>query len=108
MAKLLSPLRRRYSDEFKVGAVKLAMRRDVQVQDVAATLGIHPFMLSRWKREYREGRLTGAPARLPVSTVREQNRLRRLERQVAALRTEIELLRKANRLVLSRRGGPAD
>ena len=47
----------RYSKEFKVMAVKVANHPDVQTQDVAALLNIHPFMLSRWKKEFREGKL---------------------------------------------------
>ena len=94
--------RRRYSEEFKVRAVKLAMRRDVQIQDVAAALNIHPFMLSRWKREYREGKFAvaaGLPG-LPVQTARQQSRVRRLEREVVGLKAELDLLRRAVRLVL--------
>jgi transposase-like protein len=49
----------RYSNGFKVIAVKLASYPDIQTQDVAAALHIHPFMLSRWKKEYREGKLKG-------------------------------------------------
>ena len=45
----------RYSVEFKVKAVQLSMLESVQVMDVARTLDIHPFMLSRWRKEYREG-----------------------------------------------------
>jgi transposase len=41
----------RYSTEFKITAVKLANHPDIQTQDVAAALHIHPFMLSRWKKE---------------------------------------------------------
>lgn len=37
----------------------------VQVQDVAEALDIHPFMLSRWRREAREGRIK---ARTAVAT----------------------------------------
>jgi transposase len=47
---------RRYDDAFNVEAVELALQPDVQTQEVAARLGIHPFMLSRWKKAYREGR----------------------------------------------------
>ena len=46
-----------YSNEFKAKAVELSQLQDVQVQDVARTLGIHPFMLSRWRKEYREGKV---------------------------------------------------
>ncbi len=28
-----------------------------RVKEVAATLDIHPFMLSRWRKEYREGKI---------------------------------------------------
>ncbi|QKQ26584.1 transposase [Candidatus Reidiella endopervernicosa] len=45
----------RYTDEFKVKAVQLSFLEGVQVKEVADTLDIHPFMLSRWRKEYREG-----------------------------------------------------
>lgn len=47
----------RYTNEFKVKAVQLSQLEDVRVQDVAKTLDIHPFMLSRWRKEYREGKI---------------------------------------------------
>jgi transposase len=40
-----------YSNEFKVKAVQLSLLPDVQVKDVATTLDIHPFMLSRWRKD---------------------------------------------------------
>lgn len=46
-----------YTNEFKVKAVELSHLEDVKVQDVAKTLDIHPFMLSRWRKEYREGKM---------------------------------------------------
>jgi len=45
----------RYSDEFKSTAVRLSQLPGVEVQDVAASLYIHPFMLSRWRKQAREG-----------------------------------------------------
>jgi len=45
----------RYSDEFKIKAVEMSLHEGVQFQHVAEGLGIHPFMLSRWRKEYREG-----------------------------------------------------
>jgi transposase-like protein len=41
----------RYSEQFKATAVRLSQLPGVQVQDVAASLYIHPFMLSRWRRQ---------------------------------------------------------
>jgi transposase len=40
-----------------VKAVQLSLLSNVQVKDVADTLDIHPFMLSRWRKEYREGKI---------------------------------------------------
>ena len=49
----------RYSLEFKLKAVKLSQLTGVQVQTVADALEIHPFMLSKWRKEAREGVLRG-------------------------------------------------
>ena len=45
----------KYSDEFKSTAVRLSELPDVAIQDVAEALYIHPFMLSRWRKQAREG-----------------------------------------------------
>ncbi len=47
----------RYTIEFKIQAVRLANHPEIQTQDVAEDLDIHPFMLSKWKKDYREGGL---------------------------------------------------
>ena len=53
----------RYSVEFKLTAVKLSSMPGVQVQTVADALDIHPFMLSRWRKEARDGLLKGRAGR---------------------------------------------
>ena len=45
----------RYSLEFKLKAVRLSQLKGVEVQAVADALEIHPFMLSRWRKEARGG-----------------------------------------------------
>ncbi len=50
---------RRHDLVFKRQAVVLANHPDIMTQDVAQALEIHPFMLSRWKKEMREGKLMG-------------------------------------------------
>src|SRR5436309_295040 len=50
----------RYTLEFKIQAVRLANHPEIQTQDVAHALDIHPFMLSKWKKEFREGKLKPA------------------------------------------------
>jgi hypothetical protein len=47
-----------YTNEFKVKAVQLSLIEGIQVKSVAETLDIHPFMLSRWRKEYRAGQCT--------------------------------------------------
>ena len=47
----------RYTDHFKATAVRLSELPGVSVGDVAQSLYIHPFMLSRWRKLAREGRI---------------------------------------------------
>ena len=49
----------RYSLEFKLKAVKLSQLKGIEVQAVTDALEIHPFMLSRWRKEVRDGVLRG-------------------------------------------------
>ncbi|NMH63683.1 transposase [Shewanella sp. SHSM-M6] len=43
-----------YTLEFKIKAVAWSHFPHPSVKDVAETLDIHPFMLSHWRKEYRE------------------------------------------------------
>jgi len=45
-----------YSGEFKIKAVELSYQEGIQVKQVAVGLDIHPFMLSRWRKEYLDGK----------------------------------------------------
>ena len=94
-----------YSAEFKVTAVKLSGMPGVEVQTVAKALDIHPFMLSRWRKEVRDGVLRGRAKRgaLASGRAREIARLQVLEREHAMLREEHELLKKAIRFCSERR-----
>ena len=95
----------RYSLEFKRQAVKLSQLDGVEVQAVADALDIHPFMLSRWRKELRDGQLRGTDGEMPVKPpkVRELKRLQALERAHALLQQEHELLKKAIRFCSARK-----
>ena len=95
----------RYSLEFKRQAVKLSQLDGVEVQAVADALDIHPFMLSRWRKEMRDGNLRGPLGVAPVKPpkVRELKRLQALERAHALLQQEHELLKKAIRFCSARK-----
>ncbi len=105
MAKPIGPKKvHRYSEAFKATAVKLSQLSGVQVQHVAEALDIHPFMLSRWRKEYRDGRIVaGKTVRLETKAVAELKRLRELERAHAILQEEHALLKKAIRFCAERR-----
>jgi transposase len=97
----------RYSLEFKLKAVKLSQLKGVEVQAVADALEIHPFMLSKWRKEARDGVLRG---RVPVPAdlkkpprAREMKRFQALQRAHALLQEEHALLKKAIRFCSVRR-----
>jgi transposase len=95
---------RRYSDEFKLTAVRLSQQPGIQVKTVAAALAIHPFMVSKWRKDVRDGRLMGRAPKAPAAgPVRELARLQQLERDYALLKEEHDLLKKAIRFCSARR-----
>lgn len=51
-----------YTDTLKTEAVRLASQPGIRTQDVAQSLDIHPFMLSRWKKQCREGIIMTRPS----------------------------------------------
>lgn len=93
----------RYGDRFKATAVKLSSLPGVLIKDVAAALDIHPFMLSLWRKQVRDGVIKAKGAALDVRTVAELRRLRELESRYKLLQEEHELLKKAIRFASDRR-----
>jgi transposase len=84
----------RYGDQFKATAVALSHLPGVRVQDVAEALDIHPFMLSRWRKQVRDGVIVAKPSKLDPQTQAELKRLRTLEREHALLKEEHAILKK--------------
>lgn len=109
MARARPPKIRAYSEAFKVTAVRLSQQPGIQVQAVAAALDIHPFMLSKWRKQVRDGVLRGTGRDLRVPPVREIWRLQELERAHALLQEEHELLKKFIRFCSARKptGSPS-
>ena len=93
----------RYGEPFKATAVKLSSLPGVLIQDVAAALDIHPFMLSLWRKQVRDGVIVAKGAKLDVQTRAELKRLRELERQYKVLKEEHTLLKKAIRFASDRK-----
>jgi transposase len=93
----------KYGERFKATAVKLSSLPGVLVQDVASALDVHPFMLSLWRRQVREGIIVARASKLDVETTAELRRLRELERRYKVLKEEHELLKKAIRFASDRK-----
>jgi transposase len=85
----------KYSDEFKATAVRLSQLGDVAVQDVAEALYIHPFMLSRWRKQAREGLIVTKGVEVDKDVATELKALRRMKRDYERLKLEHEILKKA-------------
>jgi transposase len=97
---------RRYSLEFKLKAVKLSQLKGVEVQAVADALEIHPFMLSRWRKEARDGVLRGRvsiPKAVKAPPARAMKRFQVLQRAHALLQEEHALLKKLIRFTSARK-----
>jgi transposase len=87
----------RYSEQFKATAVALSHRPGVRVQDVAESLYIHPFMLSRWRRQAREGLIVIKGVKLDAEVAAELKAYRKLRKEHEQLKMEHDLLKKPSR-----------
>lgn len=85
----------RYSDHFKATAVRLSQLPGLAVQDVAESLYIHPFMLSRWRKQAREGEIVTKGVEVDKAVAAELKELRKIKQQYEQLKLEHELLKKA-------------
>ena len=81
--------RKRYANEFKVEAVKLAGRGDTPVAQVARELGISESVLHRWRKLY------GVRADGKHLTPEEHDELIRLRREVRRVTEERDILKEA-------------
>ena len=86
-----------YDDAFKATAVELGALKGIQAQDVAKILDIHPVMLYRWKKEYREGIIMKKQTKpeLDTQTSNELKRLRKMAKSFERLQMKHDLLKKS-------------
>ena len=71
---------------------------------MAASLDIHPFMLSKWRKQVREGVLTAEnDTIIEPQAAAELKRLRQIEKEHTRLKQEHDLLKKAIRFCSERK-----
>ena len=70
----------KYTQEFKATAVRLSQLPGVAVGDVAQSLYIHPFMLSRWRKQAREGVIVTKGVAVDKEVAAELKELRRVKK----------------------------
>ena len=93
----------RYSEHFKAMAVRLSQLPGVAVRDVAESFYIHPFMLSRWRKQVREGLIVTKGVKMDADVAAELKALRKLRKEHERLKMEHDLLRKAIAFTSARR-----
>ncbi|WP_407644164.1 IS3 family transposase [Ferrimonas sediminicola] len=84
-----------YSVEFKVKAVTWSHLPHRSVKEVAQALDIHPFMLSRWRKEYRDGKWgMSKKTKKQPEQLSKSDEISQLKRRLAELELENDLPKK--------------
>ena len=85
--------RRKFSREFKIEAVRLMKERSVTVAQAARDLDVHENVLRKWVKEFGVDPAQAFPGHGQVKP--EQLEIERLRREVAKLKAERDVLKKA-------------
>lgn len=85
--------RRSFDKEFKVSAVKLVLDSGKSVKTIAAELGISDNTLFNWKKKYLQDAKNAFPGKGHLKP--EQEDLRKKDREIARLKMERDILKKA-------------
>ena len=84
--------RRVFSKEFKQEAVKLVTEGGQMARSVARNLDLHPNVLGRWVRQFKDEREEAFPGKGNLSAQEEE--IRRLRRELASVKEERDILKK--------------
>jgi transposase len=98
MATSQSKFGRRFDEEFKREVAALASRPGAPLEQVASDLGVSPWSVSRWKRQYgdRPQSVSVPTPSIPGLNIQElERRIKVLERENADLREQRTILKKA-------------
>lgn len=85
--------RRRFGREFKIEAVRLIIERGVSVAQASRDLEVHENVLRKWVKEFAADPGQAFPGHGQMKP--EQLEIERLRREVAKLKAERDILKKA-------------
>jgi transposase len=85
--------RRRFGREFKIEAVRLIKERGVSVAQTSRDLDVHPNVLRKWARDLSADPTHAFPGHGQMKP--EQLEIEKLRREVAKLKAERDILKKA-------------
>jgi transposase len=85
--------RRKFDREFKVETARLIVESGRKIADVARDFDIHENVLRKWKNQYIEDKEHSFPGKGKLKSDDEE--LRRLKRELADMREERDILKKA-------------
>lgn len=85
--------RRKFTGEFKIGAVKLVLDQGMTRTKVAKDLGVNINQVSKWINEYQANGSDSFPGNGQLSS--NDRRIRDLEQENRQLRMERDILKKA-------------
>ncbi len=96
---------REYAREFKLEALELLKRGDKSASQIERELGITEGLLMKWRARYQILAKEGQPVQIgPSDLEAAKAEIRRLQRELAAVEEEREILKKALN-IFSRKNG---
>lgn len=98
--------RTQYTAEYKTSVVLRVLREEETVAEIAASEGINPVMISRWKTEFLERAsmvFDRRPTEAEKELAAEKEHIADLERKVGQLTVENDWLKKKSAEVAARR-----
>jgi transposase len=99
----MAATQRKYTAQFKAQVVLEVIRGEKSPADACRTYKIHSSVLTRWKREFLDRAHQAFEGGEQVS--QEQGRIAELERMIGQLTMQLEIAKKASRLLNGEKNG---